>query len=119
MFYGPMSSMSFDSGAHRTASNAQSDARRANAKVEALGRDIERLFMITEALWTILKEDHGFNDAELMLRVTEIDMRDGKLDGKAASTAPGPCPKCQRPLSKKRSFCLYCGELTVANPFAH
>ena len=65
--------------------------------------------MITEAMWTILKEQLGYEDEELMRRIEEIDMRDGVVDGKVKNTPNPPCPECGRTLIGKRPKCLYCG----------
>jgi hypothetical protein len=97
------------------AEGARADARRADRKADALEFDVERLLMISEALWSILKEQHGYTDEELQSRILKIDMRDGKLDGRVADSPPGRCPKCDRPLLKHRPRCLYCGEI-VAQP---
>ena len=86
-------------------SRAATDVRTQNEFIQC---DVEKLFMITEALWTILKEKHGCTDAELVQRVQEIDLRDGKLDGKVTKVNPD-CPKCSRKLMGKRPVCLYCG----------
>ena len=86
-------------------SRAATDVRTQNEFIQC---DVEKLFMLTEALWTILKEKHGCTDAELVQRVQEIDLRDGKLDGKVAKVNPD-CPKCGRKLMGKRPVCLYCG----------
>ena len=96
----------------RRTSDAGENAARTAADVRRQGEllqcDVEKLFMLTEALWTILKEKHGCTDAELVQRVQEIDLRDGKLDGKVAKVNPD-CPKCSRKLMGKRPVCLYCG----------
>jgi len=107
MFYatGPYS----DPVALQSAREAASEAQRASTKVDQIQFDIERLLMITEALWTILKEQHGYDDAELQLRVAQIDMRDGKLDGKVARTPAVKCTNCGKPLLKRRPRCIYCG----------
>ena len=68
---------------------ARADARRADRKADALEFDVERLLMISEALWSILKEQHGYTDEELQSRILQIDMRDGKLDGRVADSPPG------------------------------
>ncbi len=62
------------------------------------GFDVEKLLMITEALWTIIKEQLGYEDEELIRRIEEIDMRDGKLDGKVKGSVNPLCPECQRVL---------------------
>jgi len=86
-------------------SRSATDVRAQNEIIQC---DVEKLFMLTEALWTILKEKHGCTDAELVQRVQQIDLRDGKLDGKVAKVNPD-CPKCSRKLMGKRPVCLYCG----------
>jgi hypothetical protein len=105
----------FSSAAHLLEAQARNDNESVSptttdgrAQNEFIQCDVEKLFMITEALWTILKEKHGCTDAELVQRVQEIDLRDGKLDGKVAKVNPD-CPKCSRKLMGKRPVCLYCG----------
>ena len=93
-----------------TASEARSIAQAARA-------DIERLLMITEALWQILKEQHGYTDAELFRRVTEIDLRDGRADGRVAPSPPRKCPHCDRVMVKNRPLCIFCGKPSMVDPF--
>ena len=33
---------------------------------EILAADVEKLFLITQALWTILKEEHGYTEEDLL-----------------------------------------------------
>jgi hypothetical protein len=112
----------YDSHCHSTgparSAGAESAARSAKTQVAELGFEVERLLMITEALWGILKEHHGYKDEELARRVAEIDLRDGKLDGKVAKTAPARCQKCSRALNRKHSKCLYCGTEIGRDTFA-
>lgn len=89
-----------------------------SSEISQLQTQVERLLMVTEALWTILKEKHGMEDQELLKRIVEIDLRDGRLDGRVAATPPEPCPKCQRIVSKQSIRCMYCGEPLLINPFA-
>lgn len=88
---------------------ASQEASRARSENEEIKFDVEKLLMITEALWTILKEQLGYDDDELIRRVQEIDMRDGRLDGKVAPSVNPACPECGRTLIGKRPKCLYCG----------
>ena len=87
----------------------RSDARAAASAVALMQHHVERLLMITEALWVILKEQHGYTDEDLIERVRQIDLRDGKLDGKVASTGIKTCDSCKRPVSGRHAACLYCG----------
>jgi len=120
-------SMGFHFGPMRTgspvaradASSARADARQARGAVDMMRLEIKRLLMITEALWGMLKEQHGYSDAQLIARIAEIDMRDGKLDGRVnEKEGPLTCPECGRTLSRQRPTCLYCGTAIARDPFA-
>lgn len=91
------------------ANAAMSEARNARTEVQALRFDVERLLMITEALWEILKQEHGYTNDSLLKLVNQIDMRDGRLDGKVENQPPSQCPRCHRTLMRHQSKCLYCG----------
>ena len=108
MFYSP---------SHPPAVSPYADSSSNQGKHADLTHDIERLLMITEALWAILKEKHGYTDSELMRRVALIDLRDGKLDGKVSKVEPAPCPRCGKVLNKRHPRCIYCGEAIVQDPF--
>ena len=79
--------------------------------------DVERLLMITEALWTMLKDEHGYTDDQLIQKVQEVDMRDGRLDGKVSKQGPSKCPQCGRAMSVRRPTCMYCGTASTEVPF--
>lgn len=121
-----MLATSLFSAAHAAAQNAveqsasadaREDARAARSAAETTRWDIERLLMITEALWTLMKKEHGYTDAELIRLVAEIDARDGRMDGRVAPEPPAPCRHCGRIPAKKRPTCLYCGSPIIASPF--
>ena len=95
-----------------------SESRATGTAVELMEYDIERLLMITEALWGLLKEQHGYTDADLIQRVASIDARDGRIDGRVAASPPRPCPHCGRIVERKRPRCLYCGHMVPMDPFA-
>ena len=106
----------------RTQSGLGSEALRrvsdTDRQTGLLQSDVERLFMLTEALWTILKEQHGYTDEDLAERVREIDLRDGRLDGRSAQDKVNPdCPQCGRKLIGRNQVCLYCGTEASRDPF--
>ena len=109
--------MAGNSAAQMTAEEARQEARSARTRLELLQCDVERLLMITEALWTLLKQQHGYKDEDLSKLVSQIDQRDGKLDGKVAPSAPQVCPYCGKVLGKSRPFCYYCGKPVEVDPF--
>jgi hypothetical protein len=106
-----------DLRADMAASRASAAAARARTEVQLLRADIEKLLMISEALWGILKEQHGYTDEELVRRIQVIDMKDGSLDGKVARQPPALCPQCNRAINHNRTTCLYCGMQVQMEPF--
>lgn len=98
--------------------SAHRAADRAHSKASSVEFDVEKLFLVTHALWSILKEKHGYSDDDLIKRVTEIDLLDGKLDGKLSRTESRPnCAKCGRKIMGQRDCCMYCGQRTTTSPF--
>jgi hypothetical protein len=104
--------------AQTDADSAAAEARAAQTETELMRADIDRLLMITEALWTFLKKEHGYTDEDLAGAITQIDMRDGLIDGKGIKSAPQACPDCGRMNSALRALCIYCGKAIPLNPFA-
>ena len=103
--------------ANMAGERAAREASKARSELEGVEFNVEKLLMITEALWIILKEQLGYEDEELMKRIQEIDMRDGKLDGKVKGSINPACPECQRVLIGKMPKCLYCGTEVNRDPF--
>lgn len=95
--------------------DAKDTARRASTKANSLHDEVDRLqkkldkvCLINQALWELIREHTGLQDDQLLERMTEIDARDGQIDGKMGSAGTA-CPSCGRMMSKKQSKCLYCG----------
>jgi len=101
--------------AAKTASRAAAEAR---TQTELTRFDIEKLYMITEALWEVLKHQHGYTDDQLVQMIQDIDLRDGKLDGKVAKSGDKKiCPNCSRTIIRRQARCLYCGAPAPQQPF--
>jgi hypothetical protein len=91
-----------------TTQQARSDAATVRREMSDLRRSIDTLTLTCAALWELLREKDGLSDDELVAKMREIDLRDGKLDGKM--TAPTvTCPSCHRPNKSNRQRCIYCG----------
>src|ERR1700733_7827 len=108
MFYSSLSGMGLATKKGRAAydvDEARADAGEAKSSADLLKHDIDRLMMISEALWTFLKKEHGYSDAELAKAVGAIDLRNSG----AARDAQEKCPSCGRMVSAHRKLCLYCG----------
>src|SRR6266571_1669009 len=107
MFYPTM--LSGFSSATETA--AETAAKQARKDVELLGHDVDRLLLISEALWMLLKREHGYSDDVLTDLISNID-------GRGVKDPPRQCPYCSRPHSGNRPLCIYCGKPLNANPLS-
>jgi hypothetical protein len=96
------------SATHREAEAARHSAARAERSQENTADRVSRLALITQAVWELLKEHHHLDDTDLLAKIEEIDLRDGKADGKAGATAK-TCLGCGRKLSTRFAQCVYCG----------
>ena len=83
------------------------------AESSLLHEKVERLAMVNAAMWSILSEKLGVTTDELIAKIREIDLADGRSDGKISSTAKN-CPKCNRILNSSTGNCLYCGYIPSA-----
>ena len=95
--------------AERTARDAQTNVDGLQRRVKRLEEQVERLTLSSMALAELLRDRLGVPQAEIEAKVHEIDLRDGRLDGKLSRPAP-VCPGCQRANSPHRTACLYCGK---------
>lgn len=89
---------------------------RALSAVRQLEERVDRLALVNMALWTIISKELKITEEELLLRVQEIDLRDGKLDGKLSAEVTD-CAACGRKISKKHNRCLYCGKESIPDAF--
>jgi hypothetical protein len=81
-------------------------------------KQLDKLGLICQAMWSLIQEKTGLTEKDLLERVTELDLKDGKLDGKYMRP-PVDCPKCGAKMSNKFNRCLFCGtEHTDASTFA-
>lgn len=100
------------------AASAESTAREAQTNVEIFKHDIDRLLLVTEALWTLMKQQHGYTDDLLVGLIQSIEKQKVAANATAAKDPPVPCPFCSRLNTATRSFCMYCGKPLPAKPFA-
>jgi hypothetical protein len=93
----------------------QADATRriANNREQLLTLEhrYERMRLVTNALWQMLKEHTGLTDADLKRFIERVDLLDGVADGKMSTlTGAMDCPKCSRRILKSATVCPWCGD---------
>jgi hypothetical protein len=82
-----------------------------------LTRRIEGLELACAGLWELLKQRHGYTDADIVACIREVDLRDGVEDGRVRVT-DAACPQCGRQLlSRKSPNCSWCGAELPKAPF--
>jgi hypothetical protein len=106
----------FDSHAHADATHARSSAADAKSTVQFLQKEVDRLALICEAQWELLKTKVGVTDDELMEQIMMLDLSDGKLDGKVTQ-GPLSCPQCSKNNARRHDRCIYCGSMLRSKPF--
>jgi hypothetical protein len=121
MFYPSISTPTFSASsgyALSAAASAESAAREAQTKTELFQHDIDRLLLIAEALWTLMKQQQGYTDDTLVKLIQDIDQRKTTTYGTAAKDPPVACPVCNRLNTATRIVCMYCGQRLPIKPFA-
>lgn len=92
------------------AQRAVEQATEAKSQTVDLRRQVERLSLLNQALWELLRDRLGMTDAELEAKAAEVDLRDNQADGRITAHAVR-CPKCGRVNNSRHAKCLYCGLL--------
>lgn len=69
---------------------------------------VDKLLLVCSALWELLRDRTELTEDDLLAKVEEVDLRDGRADGKISKTVK-KCPKCGRTMSPRHKQCLYCG----------
>jgi hypothetical protein len=75
---------------------------------EDLADQIDRLLLVTEAIWTLCRERLGLSDEQLMARIHALDASDGTIDGRH-TRAPRRCAGCAAMVPAERETCQFCG----------
>lgn len=101
------------------ANGAKEVAVTTGTAIGALNSQIETLVLANQAMWELLSEKAGLTETDLINKMNEVDLRDGKLDGKIAKKVVRECGDCGHKVSKQRSVCYWCGAALQKNsPFS-
>lgn len=78
------------------------------AETQQLMARLDAMELAFAGLWKLLKAQ-GFTNEHLVKAMEEVDLEDGKKDGKITSVH-SVCPSCgQKILSRVSKKCLWCG----------
>jgi hypothetical protein len=87
---------------------AQSKGYDTERRIRQLEAEVDALTLIVMAMWELFGKSNGLFMKDLEAKMQEIDLRDGKLDGKL-SFGRIACQSCGRRLDERRRTCVYCG----------
>jgi len=96
------------SEASSEAAEAKLEAGQHTARIRELERALHRTLLINQALWELIRGRLDLTDADLIAKMSEIDLRDGVRDERM-TPRPTRCPACDRLFSGKHVQCIYCG----------
>jgi hypothetical protein len=95
-------------GAQHAADRAVSKVERHSDDIKKLKRDVARLTLACQSMWKLLRDNTGFDEAQLEAKILEVDMRDGSADGEIGMRQ-AECPACRKKTNSRREICLMCG----------
>lgn len=91
----------------RQIAKSEETALDAKSQVALLEHKLARLTLVTEALWEIVKHQTGRKDTDLVAIMTDLDLSDGKRDGKHHRPIAN-CHQCGRVFQRAHARCMYC-----------
>lgn len=105
-----------DTVAQSRANQAQNLANEARGNIKDLERQLERMALLNQALWELVREKLSLTDADLERVAQEVDLRDGVPDGRITARAVR-CPTCSRINNTRHKKCIYCSTEFESMPF--
>jgi hypothetical protein len=109
MHYGWIEYNSY-ANAQRASEGAMDAARRAENALSRLEDTIDRQMLVIRTLLTACEKAGLFNEQQFRELMNDVDLSDGRLDGKFKPQAgPRECSNCGKPNGKRAVTCMYCG----------
>ncbi len=90
----------------KDAADANYQAVGNSVDIRSLQDQVDHLSLVCLAMCELM-EEIGFNKSMLEAKIREIDLRDGRLDGKFVQKRT--CSSCSRDIAARHVKCLYCG----------
>jgi hypothetical protein len=89
--------------------DARNEARRAETRSRDVEQRLEKLTLISMAMWSLIQQETKLTEEDLMERARQIDLLDGTEDGRVTPQV-ARCSACERVMNPRHSKCLYCGQ---------
>lgn len=86
---------------------------RANRKLDRLEQRLNQLELTVHGIYRVLEKEGSINTAQFRELLVQVDLEDGREDGRIGKDRTAKAPKCQlcgKPINKKRDECVFCGE---------
>ena len=87
---------------------ASRKATEAASGIRDVRERLDHLALACMAMWSLLREKTDLTEEDLMERAKQIDLADGKEDGRL-KLGVLKCAQCERVMSHRHTRCLYCG----------
>lgn len=87
-------------------------------EIDKLKKKVDKLSMITEGLWLIIRDELKLSDDKLKEKIKK-ELIDDNLEGSIYSKAAKACKHCSNPLQEGKSLCIYCGKEAGEDVFRH
>lgn len=101
----------------RRQNSVERDIRRSGGNFSDLQRQVDKMALVNQALYELLRDRTGITDEDLRRKISEVDKRDGAEDG-TVKAAPLRCPKCGGAVTVGALSCQTCGA-TVAPKYPY
>lgn len=97
------SSIKQSSQALEAAKRLQDEYQRNQAELDRLKGKVDRLTLLCQAMWHILRQMGDVPEEDLAVKFRELEEMHGE------KALPGNCVACSRPIHMKRKMCIFCG----------
>ncbi len=78
------------------------------ARIGELEETVDRLVLAAMAMWSLRPDQQDVTEEDLLERIREYDVLDGRLDGRLRAMMV-TCDDCGRRNRGRRTHCLFCG----------
>ena len=87
---------------------AEWEAEKYSSSADGVQVSVNRLSLACQAMWELLRESSDLSEEDLENKINEVDLRDGKADGKICIRVV-TCSSCGKNTNTKRNTCIMCG----------